>query len=307
MKVTNDMLISNFLQNVDKGLAAVAHLQEQISSGRRIIVPSDDPQAAIKTLSLKDNLSQNEQFMRNITDGLDWLKQTEATIDRIADILNEIEGLANQGNNSISSQDEKDAIAFQIDQMLSELLALSNLKYKDKYIFAGQKTDTQPFTLTSDTNGRYVEGIGTALGDLGLLTREIEDGISVSVNIRGPELFQPNGEREDGDLFQVIIDMSDHLRDNNLTGLQADIENLKTARDRVLSFGQIVGAKISRFQAARASLESINLTLKSIISQEEDMDLAEALMELQKHQTVLQASMAVGARIIQPTLMDFLR
>jgi flagellar hook-associated protein 3 FlgL len=366
------MMIANLLRNVDNSLNVVADYQEQISTGKRISVPSDDPTAATKALALKDNLDENNQYIRNIEDGLDWLEQTEVTIDRVLDLLNEVEGLTMEGSNSVLTQEEKNAVAYQIDQNLSELLALANGQYRDRYIFSGQKTDTVPFTLIDDPGGditgdgsttittttdwtgvtsgtevlvasgplagtyyvanvvsptqvqmttavpvgtaidddwrsrREVENIGSALPDLGLLTREVERDVVLSVNIRGTEIFQPNGTGQTNDIFQVVIDIADHMRDNNLTALATDIEDLRAARENVLEMGHLTGARVMRFETARNSLEAINLSIKDIISREEDADIAEALMRLQQHQVILQAALQAGSQVIQMSLMKFL-
>ncbi|MFC2076559.1 flagellar hook-associated protein FlgL [candidate division KSB1 bacterium] len=372
MRVTNNIMIANLLRNLDNSLNTIADYQQQISTGKRITVPSDDPTAASKALALKDNLDENKQYIRNIEDGLDWLEQTEVTIDRVMDLLNEVEGLTMEGSNSVLTQEEKNAVAYQIDQNLSELLALGNGQYRDRYIFSGQKTDTPPLTLIDDPGGditgdgsniitttsdwtgvttgsevvvnsgplagtyyvanvisptqvlmttnvpigtvadvdwrkkREVESIGSALGELGLLTREVERDVILPVNIRGTEIFQPNGTGQTNDIFQVVIDISDHMRDNDLTALATDIENLRAARENVLKMGHLTGARVMRFETARSSLDAINLSIKDIISREEDADIAEALTRLQQHQVILQAALSAGSKVIQMSLMKFL-
>jgi flagellar hook-associated protein 3 FlgL len=366
------MMIANLLRNVDNSLDTIAKYQDQISTGKRIIVPSDDPTSATKALNLKDNLDENSQYIRNIEDGLDWLQQTEVNLDRILDLLTEVEGLAMQGSNSVLTREEKDAIATQIDHNLDELLALANGQYRDRYIFAGQKNDTPPFTLIDDPGGsitgdgsnvittstdwsdvttgteitidsgplvgtyyvanvlsansvqlttavpagavadeewnlrRSVDSLGTALGDLGLLTREIERGVILPVNARGPEVFQPNGTSQAGDIFQVVIDIADDLRKNDITSLSGHIEDLQSARESVLEMGHLTGARIMRFETARQSLDAINLSISDIISREEDVDIAEALMRLQQHQAILQAALSAGSQVMQMSLIKFI-
>ncbi|NIQ36973.1 MAG: hypothetical protein GTN81_00050 [Proteobacteria bacterium] len=179
-------------------------------------------------------------------------------------------------------------------KIFEHLIQLANTELGDRYLFSGFKTDTAPFLSTSDY---------TYQGDSGSIQIEVARDQKVTINLNGAEVFTGGPVN----IFQTLDDIVTHMNNNDVTGLQADIDGLDSSISHILAKLGEVGAKMNQMESTKTSLLDLNLNVTEMLSDLEDTDLAKAISELAMHETAYQASMASSARLMQTSLLEFLR
>lgn len=296
MRVTQSMLNTQMLNNYSKSLTRYEDLQNQMSTGKVINKPSDDPVGIGYSLRYRNAISENEQYQRNTDSAISWVDYTETMVSETNDVLQRARELAVEGANGTLSDDARKAIGSEIDQLYDHLVAIGNTKFNGKYIFNGQMTDVKPYDPSNahnvDTNN-------------GAISLETSNGIVMSVNISGSDLF---GDSTDStNAFKVLNDLKNGLNNNDQTAINQAIGDLDSRIDHVLEEWAEIGAKSNRLELTKNRLEDENNNLKNLLSDVEDADMAELVTKLKSEESVYEAALSAGARIIQPSLVDYLR
>ena len=294
MRVTNQMLTRNVLQNLQSNLSRMQKYQQQLSSGRVINRPSDNPLSASRIMGLNSSLATGEQYKKNIDAGLSWMGMTETALGGANDVLQRARELTVYGATGTLSDEARNAIAQEVEQLSANLLQIANSSIEQRYIFGGFKTSSAPFVLNGDT----VE----YQGDLGKMKWEVAQGVTMEMNLNGQELFM------ESDIFNVLKDLETSLRNGEISEQGgAMLERLDSAINQVLDFRATVGARVNRLEMAESRNYEEKVNMKTIISSLSDVDFAEAMMQYSLQESVYHASLSTGARTIQPSLVDFLR
>ncbi len=313
LRITNQMIAGQTLRNLNASLARLDDYNRQLSTGKRINLPEDDPAGAGISMRLRTNVLETEQYLQNAADGLAWLTATDQGLDQATLALQRARSLVIYGGNDGLAQDSRDAIALEMSQLIEELIQIGNLKHADRHIFAGENTLTPPFAPVYSDDGQRVIGVeyrGTT-GDYSVQTdqdlaqtlglqQEIGPGIKMRISTHGDVALQP--------AIEALIRARDRLEAGDVAGLSSEsVAEIDGALDSILSSRAEVGARASRLEQVRSRLEQTHTNLMQLVSNREDADMVEVIMRLKMEETVYQLALASGARIIQPTLMDFLR
>ena len=300
MRVTTNMAVSNLVRNLDRSYGRMVKFQQELSSGSRLNTLSDDPAAVERSLALRTELRNMEQFQKNIDDGTGWLELSESNLSELEMLFVEARGLAVQGANDTYDSQQRGAVADQIDQFLEHAVSLSESRYRGRYIFAGTETSDAPYEAVRDQEGRIISL--SPKGDTnGTIEREVADGIIQQVNTPGGEVFEGSLNA-----FDVLLDLRDALDANEVTEVRASLTQLADMRERISSVRGVIGARVNRMELTRNVLDRVSVEMTSILSEDEDVDLTAAIVNLQQEQDVFQAALASGASIIPQSLMDFI-
>ena len=308
MRVTQSMLSNNMLRNLSTSYSKMSELQNQINTGSKITRPSDDPVIAIKGMSYRTDLNKVSQFERNMNEVNSWLDSSDDALGQVGDALNRVKELVVQAANDTNTADDRQKIKLEIDQIRSQIQDVANTKIADKYIFNGTKTQSPLFVNGELNPETYDSSTGEFISATsGEVNMEVFDGIQIQVNTsNGAELF-----KNVDDLMANIssaLDTSDGEEIGNLLGGLADgtDDTLSELQNKVLEARADVGARQNRVEMMtnRLSLQEINVTKQ--MSQNEDVDYAEAITQMITYESIHQASLSVGAKIIQQTLVNFL-
>ncbi|MGA9290036.1 MAG: flagellar hook-associated protein FlgL [Anaerobacillus sp.] len=292
MRITQQMLSSNITSQLQQNLSRYEKANEQVSTGKRINKPSDDPIGVQKSLKLASQLADNEQYERNTDYTISWMETTDQALNSISNALQRANELGLQASNGTNSPEDQKTIAKEIEQLRSEVADIANTKFDGKYIFNGQKTDQ---AIEIATNGDLT------YNDQPLMQR-ISASNSITMNVKAGDVF-------DGDvnLFKALDKLSGALSTGDQAGIGDALEQIDSGKEQVLNSWTSLGAKQSRVEGMNQRLKEGNLTLQTLASKNDDVDMAEAIMKLKTEESVYQASLASSAKIIQPSLLDFLR
>ena len=300
MRVTTKMAIGTLINNLDRSYERVARFQQELSSGSRLNNLSDDPAAVERSLSLRGELRQIEQFQKNNRDGKGWLELTEATLGEMETLFVEVRGLAVQGATSTYNASQRNALANQVNQLLEHTLSLSEARYRGRYVFAGTQTEDTPYLANRDSNGN-IRSVTARGNTTGTIEREVSDGMMMQINVSGDGLFDGTDKA-----FNTLIRLRDSLRANDQDAVRLLQADLASMRETVSEVRGSVGARVGRLEVTNNLLDRVSVEMTSVLSEDEDVDLAATIVNLRQEEDVFQAALASGSMVIQQSLMDFI-
>ena len=294
IRITTQMSSNLMLTNMNKNLSNIYSTYEQIASGKKLTSVGQNPSDGTKVMKYNKQLSQLDDWSKNIETAKDEINQSYDTLGLIQENLQRINELTMQAANSFNSEDSLNAIRDEVEQRTRTIAQLANTKYQDKYIFAGTNTSTVPYSLDDDLNVTYS---GTKQDGNWERNIEISEGVTMPLNVNGEQIL---GD-ENGGIFATLKQLNDALADPDmdvkaisdcLDPIQAGIKNITDVQSTLSS-------RVQRLDATSNINENAALGLTEMKSNLEDTDLAEATTQLMMYQTALQASLQAGASIMQ--------
>lgn len=292
-RITETSIHTRVLANLQRQLGQTQKIQEQLSSGKILNRPSDSPSGTITSMELRGETRAVEQHSRNADDGVGWLGTLDNALTQSSTLVNRVRDLTVEGLNSASGTTQsREALAVEVDNIRQQLIGHANSTYMNRPVFGGTTTD-----------GIAYKPDGTYVGDSGQVMRTVGPNVKVRVDANGPDAFGSGPTQ----LFTVLSNISAGLRSNDTAGLDQGLSDLDAAGDILKGTLSDVGARYNRVSQMRESAQDRMLTLKSQLSDVEDVDLPKTIMEMQLQQTAYQAALAASAKVIQPSLIDYLR
>lgn len=305
MRITNSMMINNMISNISKNQERMDKLQTQMSTGKKISLPSDDPVVAARALKLRTDVAEITQYQKNVKDASSWMDITETALSNIGDVLKRANELAVQSANGTMSTEDMKVTASEISQLKEQLIELSNSSYAGRYIFSGFKTDQKLL----NSSGNY--NINQNQSGTENINYEIGVGNSINVNVLGSDLFSSGDPTATAGGTPKMITVMDNLltalNSGNNVAVSGIIGDIQSQQSNVTKIRADVGARTNRVDLTANRLDTDNYNFTDLMSNNEDVDMAEVIMNLTNEQNVYKSSLSAGAKIIQPSLVDFLR
>jgi len=288
MRISAKVMADNMKANLAKQSSQLMKTQLKLASGKRINRPSDDHIGIGKVLGYRSTLSTIGQYRENITDAQTRVKYTETILGQIHDFLREAKSIAlNPG------LEDKTPIAEAIKDIRDQTLGLANSKYGKNYLFAGHLSDAPAFDSTT-----YAYN-----GDGGSHRVTIGEGITVELEADGSQMFLESGDN----LFQVLDDLEAALTADDLVAIQAAVDPLERIGERIQITRSGLASDYKRLEATNDYWTSFGNSVETMRSDVEDADITHSAIDMQVQQTAYEVLLATAARVIQPTLVDFLR
>ncbi|MFB9378783.1 flagellar hook-associated protein FlgL [Kineococcus gynurae] len=302
-RISSRTIAMGSLANLQASQARSAKLQEQLSSGKTLTKPSDDPVAANNAMTYRNELGVQEQYAKANLDGQGWLSVQDTAMQSAVDAMQRARDLAVQaGNTGALDANSLRAIGQEMGAVNQIVLAAANTKFLGHSVFAGAKG-------SADTAGAYDKTTFAYQGDTTAITRRVAPGLDVQVNVTGSETFG-GGTTPADNTFVLLDTLSKQLMGtlpagttpvaDPLTAIDAAFQRLMDARAKV-------GATTNQLQALSTSGDTRTDQLTASLSDIEDIDLPKTIIDVKLQDNAYQAALSATAKIIQPTLMDFLR
>jgi flagellar hook-associated protein 3 FlgL len=295
-RVTQNMLNNQFVRNLNTNAQRMQSNQEQLSTTRRINRPSDDPVGITYGLRYRNEISANDQYVNNSNAAVSLMDYTDTTLSQAGDVLQRVRELAVQASNGTNSAESLKSIQSEVEQLSEQMITIGNSQFNGKYIFNGQLTDKVPYTSGN---------AGNEITDAHDINFELGTGVKIAVSVNGNSAFGVAGDTNN--VFKVLKDIQDALKTSDFQNLTNDIGRLDKGMDKFLEVRADVGAKSNRIQLILNRLQDTGTNLTSMQSKVEDADIPGVITNLKTDQNVYQSSLEVGAKLIQPSLIDFLR
>jgi flagellar hook-associated protein 3 FlgL len=289
MRITNNIAHEMQLKNMNEALDKLYQYSIKAGTGKRYQVPSDAPTIAVEAMSIKSTLKSMEYYTSTAQSSKEWMSATEFALQKISDNGSRAEALVNRGLSDTMGPDERVVIAAELDGILEQAVSMANSKHRDRYLFSGFSTTTQPFVRTPalPPAAETVDYLPPA-GPFQAILRDTAPGETITVNLDGPSTFDP--------LFQALIAARDALNANNMTDLRAAYVDLQNASKNVNNNMTTIGARLRTVETTIEKNQNSTLELQALLSQKEDANMAEAISQLKNQEIVYQAVLQVGAK-----------
>jgi len=290
-RITEQTMGAQTFSNLQRSLDRLQSLQEDLSSGKRVSRPSDDPASVSAAMRYRSELARIDQDNRSIDDAKGWLGAADIALQSSNTLLQRVRDLVLQGINGAMSPADRQAIAAEVHAIRDQLLSVANTKYLDRPIFGGATAGTAAY----DPNGQFV-------GDLSPVSRTVGPGSTIDVAIAGPQAFGASP----GDVFATLATIESDLTTSS-PNLSTDINTLDQHIRTVLQGVALVGAREQMVESTKSRAADDEIAFRGHLSEAEDVDLPKTLMDLNLQQSAYQAALEATRRVLQPSLVDYLK
>lgn len=295
MRVTNSMVLTSTLRDLNATLGRLQNAQIDLSTGKLVRKASDDPAKATAAMSLHNQVRRTEHRSRELSDAQGWLNVADTALVSALDLLNRVKELTSRAASmGVTDAPARQAIAAELGNLRQELIAISNTKYLNRSVFNGTASGD-----AYDANGNY-------LGNDAQILRTVAPGTVVRTNLTGEEIFGSQAAPE-GDMFAVLDRLATAIAAGDAAGIEAEQNNMDAARTRMASATAELGSRGARLETIAARAASDDTSLRQTLSEIEDTDLAAALMDVKNREVAYNAALAAAARVIPQSLLDYLR
>jgi flagellar hook-associated protein 3 FlgL len=289
------MVSDTTIRNARANLAKLEQLQNQITSGKQLTRPSDDPAGVARTMGYNTDIASGETYLRTMDNSMSWLNATDDALGQAGNLLQRARELAVEGaNGGTMTTGDMQNIGAEIDNLLKQMIVTGNSSLRGQRLFAGEQIDKDPFTLSGTTPGY------TYTGDTGQMRREYDQNAFVVINTPGQATFDP--------AIKALFDLRNDLNSGNYQAISStDIAEIDKGMDTILAARADVGAKTNRLEAAQDRQNLLQVNLQDLRSKVQDTDITTAISKFSMQETVYNASLQVAGKSIQPSLLDYLK
>ncbi|PAF29511.1 flagellar hook-associated protein FlgL [Paenibacillus sp. 7516] len=300
IRVTSGMMSTQMLSNLNRNLNRMDNMSNQISTGRKINKPSDDPVGVTYALRYRAELAANEQYQTNTDAAVSWLDTTDSNMQQALDVIKRLKELAIQGSNGTLSGSDLEAVNLEVDELKNHLVDIGNTQIRGKYIFNGETYDQMPYQLSGG-----VTEFADVETDNGGVIYSISQQVTFQINTSGNEFF--GSKTETDNIFRIIDNLSAALNSEDQDAVSQQLENIESRSNKMQAALSEVGARSNRIELVQNRLLDQNLNFTTLQSKTEDADVASLMIQATSAQTIYEASLKSSAQIMQPSLMDFMR
>ena len=271
---------------------------EQMSSGKLINLPSDNPAGASALVENQAVQGQTDQFLQNTSNAEGLLQTADSTLSSVIEALNRAVSLGVQGGSDTVSDSDRQAIAQEVQGIQSQVVQLANVSYQGNYIFAGTATNVAPFTLDSSAP----DGV-TYNGNDNTNTVPIAEGRSIQLNVPGDQIFQGAG----GDVFGALQQLVTALQNNDINGVATATTALGGSLNYLSQQRVFYGNAVNQLTSNQGFLQQEQVNLQSQENSIDAVNLPAAATNLSQDQMTQSAALAALAKVLPVTLMDYLK
>lgn len=295
------MVSGSTLTDINSALSSLERTATELSSGKSISQPSDDPYGATRAINLQSQLDGLASYTRSAQDGISWATTAGGAMSNMSNLVQSARQLLVQVSNGVYNQGDRNNIATQIERFTESIKLDANVQYAGQYVFSGTATETAPYPAGESDEYK---------GNAGAVTRTVGPNTSVAVNTDISSLLGNGPGAADGKLLDVLGTIAEHLRGGTEEDLKAlnstDLKNLDANIETLTGLQSGAGTAIDQLQTAVGSIENLQFTISQTLSKTEDVDFAKASIAYSNQQAAYSAALRAGANIVQESLLNFL-
>ena len=289
MRVANKTIYDTVKFNLSIASEEMNNASRIVSSTKRISDLSDDPVGLTQSLKIKSALSGLDQMGRNISMGKSWLVSSESALSSVQELISDAKALSVQMASATTGAAQRASASLTVQNILDEIVSLANTEVGGRYIFSGSKTDTAPFSSDGITYNGNDEPFAVKIGR----------DATVQVGRDGEEVF--------GTIFTTMSDLRDDLNSNNVAGIQSSLTGLTAHFNEMSSKISDIGSKAGRMEIKENIFQDLKIVNTDRLSAIEDADIAEAIIDLKEKELAYQAALESSSKVMQLSLVDYLK
>jgi flagellar hook-associated protein 3 FlgL len=300
-RITNAMVTGSTLTDINSALAAMERSESELSSGKSILKPSDNPYGASRSVELQSTLDGLKSYANNVQDGTSWVNTASSAMQSIDDVGQRVRELLVESSSGVNNQTDLNGIADEVDQLTEAVKQDANTQYAGQYVFSGTATDVAPYESGAED---------TFKGNTASVTRAIAPGASVNVTSNLSSVLGNGQTPGDGKLLDVLRTISQNLRSGTPEGLKAlsgeDLTKLESSIDSLTQLQASAGSVTDQMRVAGSRIEDLQVTTTETLSNTQDADIAKTSITFSNQQAAYDAALRAGASIVQESLLEFL-
>lgn len=282
------------MTNMESSMERLSELSKKHSSGKKISRPSDDPAIAVDGLSARSGIRNAENYINLSSSTANWLDANDIAVEQMIEELTRALVLTESGISDTIGEDERSTLAGEMTSILDGVIEIANTRHEGNYLFSGYLTQTKPFALVTGSPDTV-----SYSGDAGTIERAISPGQTVTVSLDGNTAFTP--------AFDAIIRARDGLANNDTSEISAAISDIQDALETAKTVRTDNGARRRQVNNVMDRLEETRLDLETLLSQKEDVNMAEVISDLQYQEVVYQSVLESGKMALNlPNMFNFL-
>lgn len=290
MRVSNNEHFGTMMSQMARLQANMQNQLMQISTGKKYQKISDEPLVANQSFLINHSQNRLGQFQKNIEDGLNFLKTTELNLGTVVDAMQGTREKALEAANGTMSKEDKNTLAKTMDQTIQEFVSIANTKYLGKYIYAGEKTDTVPFTYDGNTVSYH--------GDNSEISFDISETSSMKVSESGDRAFQQ--------VFDSLVGLRDAIKNGTPADIQNKIGDFDKALESTIDLRSDVGTRMESLESVNEIYTTNKSDLEIKKAKIEGVDLPTAISEFAQTMQVYQGALMANSKALKLSIMDFI-
>lgn len=313
MRITSEVLVTRTLDRLQTRLQAYERSQSQLATGRKILAPSDDPGGARRAMSLRASMSSRHQELRNIDDATGWLNNADTQLQSAMERTRRARDLTVEGA-TIKDPGARQALATELRAIADELVGIANTQHNGRPLFGGFSAGA----AVTEVDGELV--FDPPPGQADRVLRRVSDTEQVRVNVTAAEWLgaidgpaadpadpvDPDAPVVDANLVALLRRLADDIAAGDQAAASTGLAAIDQASDRIGATLAEIGSAANRVESARQRAETASLTLRTELSNVEDIDVAQGVMEMQIQEIGYQATLQALSRALPPSLASFL-
>jgi flagellar hook-associated protein 3 FlgL len=295
------MISSSTLRSIESSMAALDRSSEELSSGKSILEPSQNPFGTGRAIDLQSALAGLSSYSANVQEAISWESTASSALSSIGQVVQRVREIALEGANGVQNEGDMENLAVEVEQLTEQVKSDANVQYAGSYIFSGTMTETAPYE---------VSGSDAYNGNEGSISRSIGPGLTVQIGVAGRALLGEGAGSGDGRLLEVMRTVAKNLREGTPAAREAlagaDLEGVEASAQTLVSMQAHVGATIDQLHTAEARIEELSVSTSAALSNTENANIAEVSIQYASEQAGYEAALKAGASIVQMSLLQFL-
>jgi flagellar hook-associated protein 3 FlgL len=301
-RITPAMVTSTTLNDLNASLASLQRTTNELSSGRTIAEPSDNPYGASQVIDLQSQLEGLSSYEANAQDGISWENTASTAMSSISQVAQRVRELLVQGANGTYNQSDLETMALQVEQLEQSIKQDANTQYAGQYVFSGTATTTPP----------YEQGAGDEYkGNAGIVSRTVGPGASIPITTNISTLLGNGEASEDGKLLDTLSTIAKNLRAGTAEARNAlgttDLQKLDGNIETLTQLQATAGSATDQLQTALTRNEDLQTSITQALSNTDSTNVAAASVAYANEQAAYEAALRAAATIVQESLLNFLQ
>ncbi len=300
-RITSEMVIGSTLASLNADQVAMARTEAELSSGKSISEPSDNPYGASQAIALQSALDGLTSYEKSAQDGIARMDTASNALASTDSQVQRVRELVLQGANGTSSPADLAAIADEVQQLTEGVKQDANTQYAGQYVFSGTLTNTPPYQQGAEDEFH---------GNAAPISRALGPGSTVDVAVNLSSALGSGQGAADGKLLDTLRTIAQHLREGTPEAVEAlrttDLKNLDTNLNSLTGLQAEAGAVTDQLNLSLNRIQSLQTTTTEQLSGVQDANIAKVSMEYSNEHAAFEAALRAGASIVQESLLEFL-
>jgi len=300
-RITPEMVSASTLNDINAALSSLDRSSAELSSGKKILEPSDDPYGASRVIDLNSQIEGLNSYGGAVQDGIAWTQAASGAMSNIGEVVQRVRELLVEASNGTFNEGDLHNIGVEVTQLTEAVKQAANTQYAGQYVFSGTLTTTAPYKAgAEDAFQGNTEGIARSIGP----------NATVEVSSKLSEVLGSGTGAADGKLLDTLRTIAQHLGEATPESRAAlnttDLKNLDNNMESLIQLEATNGSTTDQLKTAATRIETLENALTKALSNTQDANIAQVSIAYSSEQAAYSAALRAGANIIQESLLNFL-